>query len=52
MLTEDQLLAIFPNARPVADVFLPALNTTLPRWEIDNPKRVAAFLAQVGHESG
>ncbi|WP_409488738.1 glycoside hydrolase family 19 protein [Pseudomonas promysalinigenes] len=52
MLTETQLLQILPNARPVAGVFLAALNITLPRWEIDNPMRVAAFLAQVGHESG
>ncbi|MEN5304839.1 MULTISPECIES: glycoside hydrolase family 19 protein [unclassified Pseudomonas] len=52
MLTEMQLLQILPNARPVAGVFLSALNVTLPRWEIDNPKRVAAFIAQVGHESG
>ncbi|MFJ3074554.1 glycoside hydrolase family 19 protein [Pseudomonas sp. NPDC087029] len=52
MLTQAQLLQILPNARPVAGVFLTALNVTLPRWEIDNPKRVAAFIAQVGHESG
>lgn len=52
MLTETQLLQILPNARPVAGVFLSALNLSLPRWEIDNPKRVAAFIAQVGHESG
>ncbi|MBI6942915.1 glycoside hydrolase family 19 protein [Pseudomonas putida] len=52
MLTEMQLLQILPNARPVAGVFLSALNVTLPRWEIDNPRRVAAFIAQVGHESG
>ncbi|RCL28267.1 lysozyme [Pseudomonas sp. AFG_SD02_1510_Pfu_092] len=52
MLTETQLLYILPNARPVAGVFLSALNASLPRWEIDNAKRVAAFIAQVGHESG
>ena len=52
MLTEMQLLQILPNARPVAGVFLSALNVTLPRWEIDNTRRVAAFIAQVGHESG
>ncbi|MFJ4064790.1 glycoside hydrolase family 19 protein [Pseudomonas sp. NPDC089996] len=52
MLTESQLLQILPNARPVADVFLAALNVALPRWEIDKPKRLAAFIAQVGHESG
>ncbi|WP_313301024.1 glycoside hydrolase family 19 protein [Pseudomonas sp.] len=51
MLSETQLLHILPNARPVAGVFVAALNATLPRWEIDNPRRVAAFIAQVGHES-
>ncbi|QCI14236.1 glycoside hydrolase family 19 protein [Pseudomonas putida] len=52
MLSESQLVQILPNARPVAGDFLPALNACMPRWEIDNPRRVAAFLAQVGHESG
>ncbi len=52
MLSESQLVQILPNARPVASTFLPVLNTCMPRWEIDNPRRVAAFLAQVGHESG
>lgn len=51
-ITEQQLLQILPNARPVAGIFLPALNRAMARWEIDNPKRLAAFLAQVGHESG
>lgn len=52
MLSESQLVQILPNARPVASDFLPALNACMPRWGIDNPRRVAAFLAQVGHESG
>jgi len=52
MLTESQLLRILPNARPVAEAFLAALNVALPRWEIDKPRRMAAFIAQVGHESG
>lgn len=52
MLTEKQLLQILPNARAFAGAFLPALNASMPRWQIDNPERVAAFLAQVGHESG
>ena len=51
-LTEQQLLQILPNARPVAGIFLPALNRAMARYKIDSPVRVAVFLAQVGHESG
>ncbi|WP_460421808.1 glycoside hydrolase family 19 protein [Pseudomonas sp. ZL2] len=51
-LTEQQLLQILPSARPVAGIFLPALNRAMARYKIDSPVRVAAFLAQVGHESG
>lgn len=50
-LTEQQLLQILPNARPVAGVFVPALNRAMARYRIDSPVRRAAFLAQVGHES-
>ncbi|AZC17598.1 glycoside hydrolase family 19 protein [Pseudomonas sp. CMR5c] len=51
-LTEQQLLQILPNARPVAGVFVPALNRAMVRWKIDSRVRQAEFLAQVGHESG
>lgn len=51
-LTEQQLLRILPNARPVAGVFVPALNRAMNRFKIDSPVRRAAFLAQIGHESG
>ncbi|MNJ45804.1 Chitinase class I [compost metagenome] len=51
-ITMQQLLQILPNARPVAGIFLPALNRAMARYKIDSPVRVAAFLAQVGHESG
>ncbi|XSS65421.1 glycoside hydrolase family 19 protein [Pseudomonas sp. B11] len=51
-ITEQQLLQILPNARPVAGVFVPALNRAIARWKIDSRVRQAAFLAQVGHESG
>lgn len=52
LLVEHQLLQILPNARPVAGIFVPALNRAMARWKIDSPVRQAAFLAQVGHESG
>ncbi|MFJ2982270.1 MULTISPECIES: glycoside hydrolase family 19 protein [unclassified Pseudomonas] len=51
-ITEQQLLQILPKARPVAGIFLPALNRAMVRWKIDSRVRQAAFLAQVGHESG
>lgn len=51
-ITEQQLLQILPNARPVASVFVPALNRAMARWKIDSRVRQAAFIAQVGHESG
>lgn len=51
-LIQQQLLRILPNARPVAGVFVPALNRAMARFDIGSPVRQAAFLAQVGHESG
>lgn len=50
-IDERQLLLILPNARPVAGVFLPALDAAMGEFRIDTPPRVAAFIAQVGHES-
>lgn len=51
-ITEQQLLQILPNARQVAGIFLPAINRAALRWKIDSRVRLAAFIAQVGHESG
>jgi putative chitinase len=51
-LTEAQLQRIMPNARRQAGVFVSALNAAMTNRKIDTPKRQAAFLAQVGHESG
>lgn len=48
----QQLLQILPNARPVAGIFLPALNRAMARFKIDSRVRMAAYLAQIGHESG
>jgi putative chitinase len=51
-LTEQQLQRIMPNARRQAGVFVSALNAAMVRRQINTPQRQAAFLAQVGHESG
>ena len=51
-ITVQQLLQILPNAGQVAGVFVPVLNTAMSRYQIVGAKRIAAFIAQVGHESG
>ncbi|MBH9322969.1 glycoside hydrolase family 19 protein [Pseudomonas aeruginosa] len=51
LITEQQLLQIFPNAGHRAGFFVPALNVAMERFGITSPVRVAAFVAQVGHES-
>ena len=51
-ITAQQLLQILPNAGPVAGVFVPVLNTAMNRYQIVGSKRIAAFIAQIGHESG
>ncbi|MHA3737884.1 glycoside hydrolase family 19 protein [Pseudomonas sp. Eth.TT006] len=51
-ITEQQLHSIMPNARRQAGVFVPVLNTAMQRYQIVGRKRVAAFIAQLGHESG
>ena len=51
-ITVQQLLQILPNAGQVAGVLVPVLNTAMSRYQIIGSKRVAAFIAQIGHESG
>ncbi|MHA4978041.1 glycoside hydrolase family 19 protein [Pseudomonas extremorientalis] len=51
-ITQQQLLQILPNAGRQAGVFVPALNTAMSRYGVVGTARVAAFIAQVGHESG
>ncbi|MBA1192121.1 glycoside hydrolase family 19 protein [Pseudomonas entomophila] len=51
-ITVRQLQQIFPNAGRNAGVFVPALNAAMGKWGIVTRLRRAAFLAQVGHESG
>lgn len=51
-ITEQQLLQILPNAGRQAGVFVPVLNSAMNRYGIVGAPRAAAFIAQVGHESG
>lgn len=51
-ITAQQLLQILPNAGHQAGVFVPVLNTAMCKYAIVTRLRVAAFIAQVGHESG
>ncbi|AAY91304.1 glycoside hydrolase family 19 protein [Pseudomonas protegens] len=51
-ITAQQLLQILPNAGAKAGVFVPALNAAMSKFGIVTRLRMAAFIAQIGHESG
>ncbi len=51
-ITALQLQQILPNAGQSAGVFVPVLNTAMVHYQIVGTKRMAAFIAQIGHESG
>ena len=51
-IDERRLLQILPNAGRQAGVFVPVLNTAMSKYGIVTPKRIAAFIVQIGHESG
>lgn len=51
MITEALLVILAPQNKNVRQLVEP-LNRILPKYEIATPKRIAAFLAQVAHESG
>lgn len=52
LITAQQLLQILPSAGKQAGVFASALNLAMDRYQINTTLRMAAFIAQVGHESG
>ena len=51
-ITSHQLLQILPNAGKQAGVFASALTLAMDKYQINTRLRMAAFIAQVGHESG
>ena len=51
-ITAQQLLQILPNAGKQAGVFASALTLAMDKYQINTRLRMAAFIAQVGHESG
>lgn len=50
-ITVEQFKELFPK-NVNAQEWVDAMNDILPDFDINTPKRVAAFLAQCGHESG
>ena len=50
LITVEQFKELFPRNANAED-WVDAINDILPDFEINTPKRVAAFLAQCGHES-
>lgn len=51
MITGAQFKQLFPQAQD-PDSWVSSMNAVFPSYKIDTPRRIAAFLAQCGHESG
>lgn len=51
-LTAAMLVRMLPMSRHVAERFVGPLQAAMTRFGINTPTRQAAFIAQVGHESG
>lgn len=51
ILTKEKLNKLIPK-NPYLDHWFNALDQLLPDYQIDTPRRVAAFIAQCSHESG
>jgi putative chitinase len=47
-----ELTEMMPHAGPRAAIYAEPLTLTMVEFEIDTPKRQAAFLANIAHESG
>ena len=51
MITAEQFHHLFPH-NPDPELWAASMAEVFPTYEINTPQRVAAFLAQCGHESG
>lgn len=51
-MTPDQLHLIYPQAGANINKFIDPINTAMTEFEINTKARQAAFISQVGHESG
>jgi len=51
MLTADQFANLFPRCED-PNGWVDAMNEVFPKYDINTPQRIAAFIAQCGHESG
>lgn len=51
-ITVQQLQKILPAAGARASLFASAINAAMDKYQITTPLRIAAFIAQIGHESG
>ena len=51
MLTAGQFKELFPNCKD-PEGWVEAMNEVFAKYEINTPQRIAAFIAQCGHESG
>ena len=52
-ISELQLKQMLPNiTNNNIHLYLPLLNKFMFKYEINTPQRIAAFIAQIGHESG
>jgi putative chitinase len=49
-ITEEQLAAMLPTNKEIAE-WCKVLNSALPKYEINNARRIAAFISQCAHES-
>jgi len=53
IISHEQLHTMIPNASDrLIDKFITPLNDAMKRFEINTPLRIAAFIAQIAHESG
>lgn len=52
MITVEQLIRIMPFAKARAHKFIDGINAAMAEFNINTKPRQAAFLAQIGHESG